>query len=52
MPPERTDLLLHDGLYAGRETAVPPEVHTRELPAFCAGRYRELAPLVDWLAEL
>lgn len=52
VPPEREGLLLHDGLYAGVETAVPTEAHTREFPAFCAGHYRKLAPLVDWLAEL
>lgn len=52
VPPERTDLLLHDGLYAGVETAIPPEAHARDFPAFCAGHYRKLAPLVDWLAEL
>src|SRR5919202_2803313 len=27
VPPERTDLLLHGGLYAGLETAVPDEAH-------------------------
>lgn len=52
VPPEREELLLHDGLYAGLETAVPPKTHTREFPEFCAARYRKLAPLMDWLAEL
>lgn len=52
VPPEREELLLHDGLYAGRELAVPAETHTQEFPAFCAGHYRKLARLVDWLAEL
>ena len=52
VPPERSELLLHDGLYAGLETSVPDEAHTREFPDFCARRYRDLAPLVEWLAAL
>jgi hypothetical protein len=52
VPPERTDLLLHDGLYAGHDAPIPAEAHTREFPHFCAGHYRKLALLVDWLAEL
>jgi uncharacterized protein (TIGR02453 family) len=45
-------LLLHSGLYGGLELKVPKETHTASFPAFCAARYRPLAPLVDWLARL
>jgi uncharacterized protein (TIGR02453 family) len=42
-------LLLHSGLYAGVEMPVPSETYTPRFAAFCAKRYRPLAPLVDWL---
>jgi uncharacterized protein (TIGR02453 family) len=51
-PPERADLLLHDGLFAGVELPLPEETHTARFPAFCAGYYARLAPLVRWLARL
>jgi uncharacterized protein (TIGR02453 family) len=44
------ELLLHAGLYAGRELPVPEETHTPAFPDFCAAEYRKLAPLVEWLA--
>jgi uncharacterized protein (TIGR02453 family) len=49
---ERAELLLHQGLYAGIELGVPPETHTPKFPMFCAARYRELRPVLDWLVEL
>ncbi len=48
----RAELLLHGGLYAGVDLAVPKELHTPRLPAFCVKHYRKLSPLVDWLAPL
>jgi uncharacterized protein (TIGR02453 family) len=45
------ELLLHSGLYAGRELPVPSEAHTAAFPDFCAAEYRKLAPLVEWLAR-
>ena len=35
-----------------QSASVPNEAHTREFPDFCARRYRDLAPLVEWLAAL
>jgi uncharacterized protein (TIGR02453 family) len=49
VPAEREDLLLHNGLYAYADLAVPPEVHTSEFPRFCAARWRALKPVQDWL---
>lgn len=51
-PPERADLLLHNGLFAGVEQPLPKVVQTPRFPAFCAAHYAKLAPLVAWLAEL
>lgn len=49
----RADLLLHDGLFGYVHLRpVPPEAHTAELPAFCAGRFAELAPVQHWLVAL
>jgi uncharacterized protein (TIGR02453 family) len=50
--PRRAALLLHKGLYAGVQLPVPPEAHDGRFPTFCALRYRELVPLVDWLLAL
>lgn len=51
-PPERAELLLHDGLYAGLELALPEIVHTPRFPVFCIGHYGRLRPLQEWLVEL
>jgi uncharacterized protein (TIGR02453 family) len=51
VPPEREELLLHDGLYAYEELAVPSQAHTSEFPRFCAERWRALKPVQDWLVE-
>lgn len=51
VPPEREDLLLHDGLYAYVELAVPAEAHTSQFPRFCAERWRTLKPVEDWLVR-
>ena len=48
----RGNLLLHDGLYAGLELAVPGEIHTPRFPGYCATRYRKMFPVLDWLVEL
>jgi uncharacterized protein (TIGR02453 family) len=51
VPPERADLLRHDGLYAYADLAVPAELQTPGFPRFCAERWRELKPVQDWLVE-
>jgi uncharacterized protein (TIGR02453 family) len=50
--PARVDMLLHSGLYAGLELPLPPETHTPSFPAFCAGHYRRMAPVLEWLVDL
>jgi hypothetical protein len=49
---ERRELLLHGGLYAWTEQAIPREAHTSAFPSFCAQRYRRLTPVQDWVVEL
>ena len=49
VPADREDLLLHDGLYAYADLAIPPEAHTPAFPRFCAERWRDLKPVQDWL---
>jgi uncharacterized protein (TIGR02453 family) len=49
VPPEREELLLHAGLYAYADLAVPAEAHTAAFPRFCAERWRALKPVQDWL---
>jgi uncharacterized protein (TIGR02453 family) len=48
----RADLLRRDGLFAGVELGHPPELHSSALPGFCAVRFADAAPLVDWLADV
>jgi uncharacterized protein (TIGR02453 family) len=50
-PPERQDLLLHNGLFAGIELPAD-KAQTATFPSFCAGHYAKLAPLVAWLSKL
>ena len=47
----RAALLRRDGVYAGREMPLPPEASTAKFPSFCAGHFRKVTPLVDWLAD-
>jgi uncharacterized protein (TIGR02453 family) len=51
VPPEREELLLHDGLYAYADSGVPRETHTAGFPRFCAERWEALKPVQDWLVE-
>jgi uncharacterized protein (TIGR02453 family) len=46
------ELLLHNGLYAGWETAVPPEFYSAALIDYCWERFRPLEPLHRWLTNL
>jgi uncharacterized protein (TIGR02453 family) len=46
---ENAALLLHNGLYAGREMAHPVELHSEDFPDFVISRYEHMLPLHDWL---
>jgi hypothetical protein len=48
----RAALLRRDGVYAGRDLPLPPEAATSKFPSFCAGQFRKVTPLVDWLADV
>jgi uncharacterized protein (TIGR02453 family) len=51
-PEDVRSLLLHEGLFAYDEAAMPPEAHDERFPDYCAARFRALAPLVEWLAAI
>lgn len=44
-------LLLHNGLYAGFETAIPEEFFSARLIDYCFDRYAPLLPLHRWLVK-
>jgi len=46
----REALLRHAGVYVGTDMKVPAEAKTARFPAFCAARYKKMAPLMDWLS--
>ncbi|MFC2166468.1 DUF2461 domain-containing protein [Acidobacteriota bacterium] len=46
-----SDLLLHNGLYAGKTVPIPDEMYSAELINFCWKIYKSLAPLHLWLVE-
>jgi len=43
--------LLHNGLYAGYETAIPEEFFSARLINYCLDRYTRLVPLHRWLVK-
>ena len=46
-----SDLLRHNGLYAGTTIPIPDEMYSGELINFCWKNYKSLAPLHLWLVE-
>jgi uncharacterized protein (TIGR02453 family) len=46
------ELLLHNGLYAGWETAIPAEFYSAALLDYCYDKFRPLEPLHRWLTDL
>lgn len=44
--------LLHRGLYAGLDTALPDSIHSPKFVTYCMDHYRKLAPLYDWLSAI
>lgn len=46
------ELALHNGLYTGWNTPIPPEAHTEALVDYCFARYVDLLPLHVWLRGL
>ena len=46
------DLLLHNGLYAGRTVPVPAALHLPAAVDYCADIYENFAPLLSWLAPV
>lgn len=48
----RAALLRHNGLFASAETEIPAELYSPAIVAYCLARYREMAPLHEWLVAL
>ena len=48
----RASLLLHNGLWAGREERIPDVLYSEKLVAYCFKNYRALLPLHQWLAAM
>jgi uncharacterized protein (TIGR02453 family) len=48
---ERAELLKHNGLYIGAETPIPDALYTADIIPYCLERYKEMAPLHQWLFE-
>jgi uncharacterized protein (TIGR02453 family) len=46
----REALLRHSGVYVGTEMQVPADARTAKFPAFCAGHFKKMAPLMAWLS--
>lgn len=46
------ELLLHNGLHAGRETDIPKELFTPGLVDYCFEKYKPLVPLHKWLVAV
>jgi len=44
--------LLHNGLYAGYETVIPPELFTADLVDLCFEHYRNTSPIHKWVLQL
>lgn len=49
---DRARFLLHAGLYAGLEEPPPRAIHSAAFVAHCAGRFRRMKPLFDWLIPI
>ena len=48
----RADLLLHGGLFASTEVAIPRELHSPKFVAFCEKHFKKMAPVHSWLVPL
>ncbi len=46
-----SDLLRHNGLYAGKTVPIPEELYSAELINFCWKTFKDFAPLHLWLVE-
>ncbi len=44
-------LLLHNGLYAYSESALPEEIYSPSFVDYCFGMFRDMHPLQKWLAR-
>lgn len=48
----RAELLLHNGLYAYRESPLPEEIYSSGFVDYCFEIFRDMSPLHKWLSDL
>lgn len=49
---DNAEFLLHDGLWAAVETAIPDELYSDAILKYCFTRFKDMAPLHYWLLEM
>lgn len=49
---ELAELLLYSGLTTGKDLGMPDEIRRASLVEYCFERYRDMAPLVNWLDNI
>jgi len=49
---KNADLLLYNGLYAGKETKIPELFYTPEIVDYCVENFTKMAPLHNWLVSI
>jgi uncharacterized protein (TIGR02453 family) len=49
---ELAELLLYSGLTTGTNLGIPTELHSSDLVDYCFGRFKDMAPIVDWLEKI
>jgi hypothetical protein len=45
-------LLLHNGLYAWTEDAIPSEFYSSQILDYCIDRFKKMSPLHNWLVDM
>ena len=49
---ENAKLLLHNGLWSEVAEAIPSEFYTRDVLSHCFERFKNMAPIFEWLKEM
>lgn len=49
---ENARLLLHSGLWAEVSEAIPPEFYTPQVIKYCFERFKNMAPIFEWLKDM
>ena len=49
---KNAELLKYNGLTVGIESEIPEAFYSNELIDYCMKRYKDMAPVVDWLSQM